>query len=207
MEDSAQRAVEVDGARQHPTARRHLLRHGFARERRGVHLGAAFQHLTVQGDFFTGTHQNVAAGPQHVRGYVAGGSAVQQFVGHTGTRRQQRPYRTAGPPGGAFLHKFAHPVEEHDAHGFGQLPQGYGGHGRPAHQSKFVEEIFLQNALQAAFQNCKTAEGIGQHVAQGKHQPARQDTFQLRVGQHANGEQYSNSSRFSWSASSGPLWL
>jgi len=84
-----QRALQVDGARQHAAARINALGNGFARQGRGVHLRGSLKHQTVQGNFFAGAHNDAAAGAKGLGRHVAGCAAVQHLVGNAGARRQQ----------------------------------------------------------------------------------------------------------------------
>ena len=109
----------------------------------------ALQHGAVQGDFFAGAHKDMTAGAKSLGFHIAGCAIVEHLVGNAGPGSQQGLDRAARTTGGALLHKLAYAVKQHHAHGFRQLPKGYGCNGGSTHQREFVEKVLFQDALRA----------------------------------------------------------
>ena len=80
---------------------------------------------------------------------------------HCGPGRQQRPDGAPRVARRAILQGFADGVEQHDAHGLGQLADGRSRDGCAAHQGVFVEKVELEQALQALLEDGQAAEQVG----------------------------------------------
>ena len=135
-------------------------RYGFTGQRRSVDLGAAVQHLTVEGNLLARFDDDGVAHLNAFRGHGA-----QPFQGlHlslVGLGGQQGLDGATGMGHGPVLQQFAHLEEDHDAHGLGIGLDGDGAPRGDNHQNVFIEEDAPADGPPGARQDIAARHQIG----------------------------------------------
>ena len=122
-------------------------RHGFARERRGIHQRFSLDHNTVQGNALSGLHHDDVADFHLVRVHLD----KRPVAFHVRIFGANIHHGTDGLAGLAYripLEKFPHLVKQHDRHRFRELVNPEGGHRRDHHEEVLVKDLATPDVLE-----------------------------------------------------------
>ena len=167
-----QNARHVDAAADDLVAGHHVARQALTRQRRGVERGRAVDDLAVDGDLFTGLHDDDRA-DSHVVGVDLLEFAVTLDVGVVGANVHQRRDVAAGLADGVALEQLADLVEEHDRHGLVIVAALFidgerdGADRGDCHQEVLVEHLMVADALPCLAQDVVADGDIGGKIQNG----------------------------------------
>ncbi len=148
-------------------------RHRLAGDGGGVDAALAGQHGAVQRDAVAGTNQQGIAG-----GGIGGGDGFGAVGSDTFHGLRPQVYRshnlTAAAFHGTMLEIFTDSVEQHHAHGFGELVDAECADGGDGHEQILVKHPAPNQTLGGGFQNAEAQNQVGQDENEFRRQAKAQ---------------------------------